>query len=274
MAGKGIDALSPHWFRLNGNIHGLTFDRVNTIDVHPNRSLSEWVLVLISSGERTFRVYEEEYAIHSNEFFLLPPNVRHSGIRLDRHQAYFVHFSAEGTEVPIPTQIDTGSILLPLCGQIPTELHCLDLMDYIIRHRTPPFYNERFVATQVKAILYQLSLYMQKNTIWKKRDNVSAYKILKFIDDNKNQHLIEQDYEKAFGKSYRQLNSIFSRVYGMTIKQMQITLCISQARRMLSSGYTIAETGLACGFDDYFYFLKIFKKRTGMTPYEFQNIYK
>ena len=40
---------------------------------------------------------------------------------------------------------------------------------------------------------------------------------------------------------------------------------------MLSSGYTIAETSAACGFEDYFYFLKVFKKKTGMTPSRYQT---
>ena len=40
---------------------------------------------------------------------------------------------------------------------------------------------------------------------------------------------------------------------------------------MLRSGYTISETSTACGFEDYFYFLKVFKNKTGMTPSEYKN---
>ena len=57
----------------------------------------------------------------------------------------------------------------------------------------------------------------------------------------------------------------------MTIKQMQVTLRVNQAKRMLRSGYTISETSTACGFEDYFYFLKVFKSKTGMTPSEYKN---
>ena len=35
--------------------------------------------------------------------------------------------------------------------------------------------------------------------------------------------------------------------------------------------YTIYETSTACGFEDYFYFLKVFKSKTGMTPSEYRN---
>ena len=98
-----------------------------------------------------------------------------------------------------------------------------------------------------------------------------AYRILQYIDDNKDQHLKNRDYEDTFGKTYNRLNTIFQTVYGMTIKQMQVTLRVNQAKRMLRSGYTISETSTACGFEDYFYFLKVFKSKTGMTPSEYKN---
>lgn len=79
------------------------------------------------------------------------------------------------------------------------------------------------------------------------------------------------DYEAAFGKTYNRLNTIFHTAYGMTIKQMQVLLRVNQAKRMLRLGHTISETSTACGFEDYFYFLKVFKSKTGMTPSEYRN---
>lgn len=231
----------------------------------------QWVLVLMCSGERTFRIYNEEYAVHGNEFFILPPHVQHYGVKYDVHEAYFSHFWADGTEVDPPAKIEPDDILLPLCGQIPIDLHCFAVMEYAVRHRTAPFYSEKFLSSQIQAILYQLSFNMQKMTLWSKQENQLAYRILKYIDDNKNRQLFEQDYAEAFGKSYHRLNAIFRYVYGMTIKQMQIVLRIDQAKRMLSSGHSIAETSLECGFEDYLYFLKVFKRKTGMTPNEFQH---
>ena len=115
-------------------------------------------------------------------------------------------------------------------------------MEYAVRHRAPPFFSEKFLSSQIRAILYQLSLTMQKRALWSKQENGMAYRILNFIDDNKGRQLQTQDYAEAFGKSYRRLNTIFLSVYGMTIKQMQIILRIDQAKRMLSSGYSIADT--------------------------------
>lgn len=124
--------------------------------------MTQWVLVLMISGTRTFRIYGEDHAVHGGEFFLLPPHVRHYGLQFDRHEAYFTHFQAEGAESPSPTELDPGHILLPLWGQVPLELPCFDLMEYAACHRAPPFFSESFLSSQIQAILYQLSLAMQK----------------------------------------------------------------------------------------------------------------
>ena len=178
---------------------------------------------------------------------LLPPYVRHYGLQHDEHEAYFAHFQAEGAETPPPTELDNGHILLPLWGQVPLELPCFDLMEYAACHRAPPFFSENFLSSQIQAILYQLSLAMQKKRLWPKRENRTALQILQYIDNNKGRQLQNQDYAAAFGMTYRRLNAIFQAVYGVTIKQMQGILRVEQAKRMLSSGYTILETSAACG---------------------------
>lgn len=261
----------PHlpWFQLTGKIHVACVDRVDTANVHPDRITPFWALVLISGGDRSFRVYEENFYLHRNDFFLLPPHVQHQGIQNDQHQAYYAHFFAEGHEVNAPKRIDPGSILLPLCGQIPANLPCFDLMHYAFRHRMPPFCSDIFLSSQVQAVLHQLSLSMQKNALWPRQERDLSAQILKYIDDSKACPFRLEDYEAAFGKTYRRLNTIFQHVYGITIKQMQIRLRIEQAKRMLSFGHSITETGAECGFEDYFYFLKVFKSQTGMTPSEF-----
>ena len=267
--GQGIS----RWFRLTGEAHVEIVDKFSGGNVHPDRVMAQWVLVLMINGTRTFHIYGEDHVVHSGEFFLLPPYVRHYGLQYDQHEAYFAHFQAEGAESPPPAELDPGHILLPLWGQVPLELSCFDLMEYAACHRAPPFFSESFLSSQIQAILYQLSLAMQKKKLWSNRENRMALRILRYIDNNKGRQLQNQDYAAAFGRTYRHLNAIFQTVYGVTIKQMQGILRVDQAKRMLSSGHTISETSAACGFEDYFYFLKVFKSKTGMTPSQYQEAY-
>ena len=64
-----------YWFRLNEEIRVEDVDKFSGNNMHPDRMMPQWVLVLMISGERSFRVYGENYVVHSGEFFLLPPYV-------------------------------------------------------------------------------------------------------------------------------------------------------------------------------------------------------
>ena len=84
-----------YWFRLNEEIRVEDVDKFSGNNMHPDRMMTQWVLVLMISGERSFRVYGENYVVHSGEFFLLPPYVQHCGLQYDNHAAYFAHFQAK-----------------------------------------------------------------------------------------------------------------------------------------------------------------------------------
>lgn len=54
-----------YWFRLNEEIRVEDVDKFSGNNMHPNRMMTQWVLVLMISGERSFRVYGENYVVHS-----------------------------------------------------------------------------------------------------------------------------------------------------------------------------------------------------------------
>ena len=95
-----------YWFQLNEEIRVEDVDKFSGNNMHPDRMMTQWVLVLMISGERSFRVYGENYVVHSGEFFLLPPYVQHCGLQYDNHVAYFAHFQATGIQVPPPVKVD------------------------------------------------------------------------------------------------------------------------------------------------------------------------
>ena len=95
-----------YWFRLNEEIRVEDVDKFSGNNMHPDRMMTQWVLVLMISGERSFRVYGENYVVHSGEFFLLPPYVQHCGLQYDNHTAYFAHFQATGIQIPPPVKVD------------------------------------------------------------------------------------------------------------------------------------------------------------------------
>ena len=76
-----------------------------------------------------------------------------------------------------------------------------------------------------------------------------------------------------FGIGKTQLYEIANQNYGMGIAAHIRNLRIEKARRLLSeqSGLTLAEIAAECGFDDYNYFITVFKRMTGVPPRAYGN---
>lgn len=76
------------------------------------------------------------------------------------------------------------------------------------------------------------------------------------------------------GKTY--LYEIARENYGMGIAEYIRNLRIKKAQEMLAENpeMRISEVASACGFDDYNYFITVFKKLSGMPPKKYREAYK
>jgi len=66
--------------------------------------------------------------------------------------------------------------------------------------------------------------------------------------------------------SVNQLCKIFKNTFGTTVAKYIVSKRISQAKKLLSSGNSVADTALSCGFYDYANFIRVFKKTVGVSP--------
>ena len=66
--------------------------------------------------------------------------------------------------------------------------------------------------------------------------------------------------------SVNQLCKIFKNNFGTTVAKYIISKRISEAKKLLSSGKSVSDTALLCGFSDYANFIRVFKKFVGTSP--------
>ena len=66
--------------------------------------------------------------------------------------------------------------------------------------------------------------------------------------------------------SVNQLCKIFKNNFGTTVAKYIVSKRISEAKKYLSSGKSVSETALMCGFPDYANFIRVFKKFVGISP--------
>lgn len=260
------------WYHLEGEPSVEMMGRITASNVHPARNVAFWVLGIVQAGRRTIQIGDRRFAFTPGDYFLLPPYLEHSGIERDTHEVFFVHFHMAGERMVKPSRLQKDQILLPVSGQLPKDLDLFRFVDYLDKQRQLDYAGEHFLAVHVTALLYQLSAFMQHKQMGYDRGSL-ADEIFRFLSDHYGDQLGAEALENHFHLTYRQLNSIFYRRFQTTIRQKLIDIRIQHAFNLLVNGGSIADVAAKTGFSDYFYFLKCFKRKIGISPKSLQQKY-
>ena len=130
--------------------------------------------------------------------------------------------------------------------------------------------SEDIIKSCINSLLY---LFVQKKI--NPENNVTIkMNIKKYLIDN-DRYLTDvslQDFANDFGYSLSHASKYFKENTGMTFSEAKQYLRIQVAKRLLlSSDHSINEIASICGFNYYHLFHNVFKKNTGMTPFEFKK---
>lgn len=114
--------------------------------------------------------------------------------------------------------------------------------------------------------------------ILKDREKETSYnpltlKIMHYLHSNFQEKITLEDIGKLTFFSPNYCENIFKRETGRSVIDYLLEIRITQAKRMLTEGaYSLGDVSEAVGFDDYNYFSRVFKKRTGYTPNEYRKL--
>ncbi|MBW7454906.1 helix-turn-helix domain-containing protein [Paenibacillus sepulcri] len=96
--------------------------------------------------------------------------------------------------------------------------------------------------------------------------------ILRFVTDHFTQELSLQSLADQFFMNPSYISQLFKKEVGETFTAYISRLRIAYARELLDhEQYSIQEIAEKIGYQDYFYFARIFKKMTGTTPSQYRN---
>ena len=92
-----------------------------------------------------------------------------------------------------------------------------------------------------------------------------------FIQDHYTETISRQDIEMAVHMNGDYLNRIFKKETGYSLIQYIQYYRVLAAKQMITKGRTnLADVAFSAGFDNPSYFIKVFRKWTGMTPGEYE----
>jgi two-component system response regulator YesN len=152
----------------------------------------------------------------------------------------------------------------------------------VLRYCLKPFDEEEIVEALKKAA-YAIDRMNAQNLLKKKPLKCTEYipgihanenikRVVNYVNNHYAQEISLQSISELFNINPNYLSQLFKREIGITFSEYLTKLRISYASELLAdTNLSISHISQKAGYNDYFYFTKVFKKITGETPNQYRH---
>lgn len=237
-----------------------------------------WELSIVLEGALYLEIEGEQYAIHENEYILVPPYKNLKGFKPCPvgSKFVFIHFFPNGevTFSDSTKQNDYYVVNIPRQSTIFNKDSILSSAYQILElYQTKEGHILDLSVAELSTLIDQ----DYKELIEHKRSSsagTSIENIKTWISAHLSEIETSQDVADAFNFTAIYLNRIFKRSYGQSLYQYVISQKIQRAKLLLeTSDETIYEISQEVYFKDSKNFSNAFKSRVGISPRNYRDSY-
>ncbi len=217
---------------------------------HITRLCHDNVLLLVFKGVLRFNENGVDYEIAPGQYHIQKQNSLQAGPQAsDAPEYLYVHFFGE--------ECDNEKGVLGFWGDFDIE----KLMPLMIKLDELAHSQSTYISQS--AVFYEILSILSKQ----KTKKNTANKIAAYIDKNYNKNITLEDIKKEFLFTKNHIINLFKREYNITpfeyLKKVRLNNAL---RKIEATSDSLEEIAYSCGFNDYPYFYKVFKKELKISP--------
>jgi len=243
------------------------------MSVASGRTLDSFTLVYITRGGGTFESRSGgEHTINEGDLFIVHPGEwhRYKPAPATGWDEYWVEF--DGEQARRIMGHEEFSLKKPV-------LH-LGADDQILRlfieiaeaTQTQPPGFEHIIASQTSQIVARTLARLRYSSAESREMETLIRRARLHILKNAEQTIDFQKLARELGISYSAFRHRFKQTTGLPPGQYQIQIRLNQARRLLrNSPLSVADIADQLGFESIYYFSRLFKKKTGLSPLAYRK---
>ena len=228
----------------------------------------QYGIVFGLEGELEYRFCSgERITVGPSDLIILSPRSAYSTNAKNSFLHYTVNFD-------IDDSLSQGDILGKdyCCLHIESAEECRQILKKLTSLRL----SKRASADMMSmACLYELLAIVFSQLEASERDSERYSRLLgarEYIDRHPTEQISLEYLAHLSNMSVTNFRREWSRLYSETPMQYRDRVRIFYAKEYLSSGYyTVGEVAFRCGFEDTSYFIRFFKKHTGLSPKKFKD---
>lgn len=227
-------------------------------------------LTYIFDGRVTYTINGIPYEAEKGDLLCIPRNSRRRA-EIDPHHPMAAYASnlwldhLKGSPAPLP---------FPILSKIGIHDDLITLyqeLNFEWMQKKPGFMMK--VRALFLSILHKyFSLIIYKDTA--ENADIHIKKVLRYVHEYYDTPIQVKDLASLVDLNPSYFGTLFKKHTGMTVPEYMNKVRINSAENMLASGeFSITETAYKCGFEDAFYFSKVFKKVKGYSPSQVKLIW-
>lgn len=268
----------PAFYQINSHVLP-TISAADIVTVRPpyihfKRKYHEYILYYIISGEMYLTEDNTDYILKKNDFLILDPSHTHWGRQSSECRFFYVHFSMTLTREGMDEC--EQELFIPKYYHVEMQNHLLRCRQNAEQITAALQGHMPYAGLQAACQFYELLLaFVTDYTYTQHIKSIPVHgkirqvlqDVISFLNQSYAMDISGEQLEAWFHYNFDYLNRQFKKWTGQTIFQYLNTIRIERARGLLLTGYySMEEVAAQTGFRDVYYFSKVFKKYTGMTP--------
>lgn len=227
----------------------------------------EYTMVIILEGETEYTINGQKYLFKKDDLIIFSPKLLRSGKTMPDHPWSFItiRFNMNLNEhahhffnKPLMIRNNVSASYRKLFTEV-----------YRTWISKDPLFKVK-CSMLITEIIYKLIL---SDLPYQNIPNIEKIKKTRLIiQENFRFNISIEELAKSIGMSVSYFRRLFHKVYGYSPMQYIMNLRIEYARDLLLSGeVNVTEAARLSGFDDIYYFSRLFKEKTGTSPSRIQD---
>ncbi len=231
------------------------------------------ILIYCTDGEGWFSIHGKRNKVKANQFFIIPRGVPHAyGCQNDKPWSiYWLHFSGTLASRFYDARPGTQTIAPSKVARIDDRIQ---LFEEIIQNLEMGYSQENLAYANICLwhFLASFKYISQFRQIRKIREKDIVEDAIFFMKEHLNQKLTLEEMAREAELSASHFSMIFRKKTARSPMDYLIHLRIQKACQLLdASGLRINEVAPMVGYEDPYYFSRIFKNIMGVSPVAYKN---
>ena len=234
---------------------------------------TQYILIYCVDGQGEIKLGETSYAVLADHYFIIPAGMAHAYHSDEQNpwSIYWIHFS--GAKAGLFARFACQSLPIDRSKTSRTSDR-IDLFSEILRNLGRGFSIEtlEYINLCLNYLLASFTHLSQFRLVKQAGENDPIAQSINFMLENLSRKLKLGDIAKETGLSASHYSRLFLNRTGHPPIDYFIQLKIQRACRLLdNNGWMIADVSREAGFDDQFYFSRVFRKVMDMSPAEYRK---